>query len=179
MPRPIPDAIAATARPYLRQVVDLCAGSERSPGDYVLLLGKYSAEETFLFPRSSAVEILDRAKTAARRRKCERLIALPCGPHDLLVMVCAGEHVEGHTMRVPTVVRKEAPPLTETPPCSCNCGQAAEIEFRGLYYTRACFQRTVDELRAMGVPIEQSDKGLRLAPSTRVSFRLDDPEPKR
>jgi hypothetical protein len=47
-------------------------------------------------PRALAGEILARAKTEARRRKYERLIASPCDKHDLLVMVCAGDHVEGH-----------------------------------------------------------------------------------
>ncbi len=176
MPRPVPDQIARAARPFLAQVADLCSNGTLTPGDFVLLLGKYSSEETFLFPRSNTTELLERAKTPARRKKSERLLASSHGPHDLLVMVCAGDHVEGHFVRVPTVVPRAAPPLTETPPCACGCGAPADVDFQGLYYKDACLQRTVDELREMGVPIEQSGNSFRLAPSTQVSFRLDDPE---
>jgi hypothetical protein len=177
MPRPVPDAIARAARPFLREVVALAAKSTLSPGHFVLLLGKYSSEETFLFPRSDAGQILERAKTDAARRKCERLLAAPHGPHDLLVIVCAGSHVEGHFVRVPTIV-PDPKPLTETPSCQCGCGKPAETEFEGLYYTNACFERTIQELQEMGIPIEQKGKSYRLAPSTKVSFRLGGDEGK-
>jgi hypothetical protein len=174
MARPIPDEIARTARPFLRDVVELAAEGDRSPGDFILPLGKYSSEQTFLIPRSSMSQIVERAKTEAARRKCERLLASPRGPHDLLVLVFAGSHVEGHVMHVPTIVREERPKtFTQLPPCGCGCGEPAEIDLQGLYYTKACLARTVTELREMGVPIEQSEKGYRLAPSTQVSFLLD------
>jgi hypothetical protein len=174
MPRPVPDAIARAARPYLREIVALCAKSTGSPGNFVLLLGKYSSEETFLLPRSDTSQVLEHVKTEAARRKCERLLAAAHGPHDLLVLVCAGGHVEGHVVRVPTIVPEPKPDtLTEAPPCQCGCGEPAETEFQGLYYTNACFERTIDELREMGIPIEQKGNKYRLAPSTKVSFRLD------
>jgi hypothetical protein len=77
-------------------------------------------------------------------------------------------------IRVPTIVREEKPEtLTELPPCGCGCGKPAEVDFQGLYYTKACLAREMTELREMGIPIEQSEKGYRLAPSVKVSFLLD------
>ncbi len=60
-------------------------------------------------------------------------------------------------MRVPTVVPEPARPLTEVPPCACGCGEPREkSDFQGLYYKDACLQRTMNELREMGIPIEQN-----------------------
>ena len=54
--------------------------------------------------------------------------------------------------------------------CDCSCGQLAEIEFLELFYTKACHLRVIDELKAAGIPIEESEKGWRLAPGTIVTF---------
>jgi hypothetical protein len=72
--------------------------------------------------------------------------------------------------------RKKLPPMAPRiggakPLCACKCGMPAEIEFAGLPYTKACLQREMDEMRTMGLPIEQLDEGtFRLKPGTRVSF---------
>jgi hypothetical protein len=61
--------------------------------------------------------------------------------------------------------------------CSCGCKQLAEIVFGDeLPYTRACMQRTIDELRAAGIPIEQSSEGVRLGRGVSVSI-VDDGDP--
>ena len=63
------------------------------------------------------------------------------------------------------------------PLCSCGCGQRAEIVFGDkLPYTRACMQRTIDEIRAAGVPIDQSSEGVRLGPGVTVTI-VDDGDP--
>ena len=110
MTRPLPHPIERAARPFLPKLLQLAAENGDFPGDYFLLLGKYDTKESVIVPRVLAGEILAQAKTEARRRKYERLIASPCDPHDLLVMVCAGDHVEGHWMKVPALV----PPATST-----------------------------------------------------------------
>jgi hypothetical protein len=62
------------------------------------------------------------------------------------------------------------------PPCACGCGAPAEIDFAGLFYTKACFQKEIEGLRAVGIPIEESDQGVRLRPGTSVVF-VDDGDP--
>ena len=105
MARPsLPDPIERAARPFLPKLLQVAAENGDFPGDYFLILGKYDAKESVIVPRALAGEILAQAKTEARRRKYERLIGSPCDKHDLLVMVCAGDHVEGHWMKVPALV---------------------------------------------------------------------------
>ena len=47
--------------------------------------------------------------------------------------------------------------------CRCGCGRDAEVDFAGLLYTRACLRAEIDGLRALGIPIEESEAGYRLA----------------
>ena len=84
-------------------------------------------------------------------------------------------------IRGPKVARAEAAkrdPATGATLCSCGCKQPAEIVLGGeLAYTRACMQRTIDEVRAAGIPIEQTPEGgVRLRPGTQVTI-VDDGDP--
>ena len=51
----------------------------------------------------------------------------------------------------------------ESSKCRCGCGRDAEVDFAGLLYTRACLRAEIDGLRALGIPIEESEAGYRLA----------------
>jgi hypothetical protein len=109
MPRAIPESVERVVRPFLPLVAKKSAELGRTPRDYFLLIGKYEPSKSALVPRSTTADFMALAKSDARRRKYERFLALPCAPNDLLVMVCAGDHVEGYRVRVPIVVPEETP----------------------------------------------------------------------
>ncbi len=107
MPRPLPDPIARAVRPFFARVLELAAEGGGAPSDYVLVVGKYDAAECRLLARAASAEIDALAKTPARRGKLERFLAAPCDPRDLLVLVSAGDHVDGYRVRVPTRPARE------------------------------------------------------------------------
>jgi hypothetical protein len=106
---PISDPIERAARPFLPKILKAVAEQGAFPGDYFLILGKYDSTESVAVPRSEAHQFLAMAKTEVRRRKYERLLDSPCDRNVLLVMVCAGDHVEGHWMQVPAVAPAQDP----------------------------------------------------------------------
>ncbi len=115
MARPLPDPVERAVRPFLPKLLQVAAENGDFPGDYFLVLGKYDTKDAVIAPRALAGEFLAHAKTEARRRKYERFIASPCDRHDLLVLVCAGDHVEAHWRKVPALVSPTAP--TTAPVC--------------------------------------------------------------
>lgn len=58
--------------------------------------------------------------------------------------------------------------VSESSKCRCGCGRDAEVDFAGLLYTRACLRAEIDGLRALGIPIEESEAGYRLAANVTI-----------
>lgn len=112
---PAKKPIDAYARPFLRKVIEQCASDSREPCDYFLVVGKYDPTSCMVVPRVFTDEILDIARTPARREKMEKLLAEPCGLKQLLVMLTAGDHIEGGFVHVPTIVPATPPQVAWSP----------------------------------------------------------------
>ncbi len=91
------------ARRFLPKVIDLAANQGREPRDFVLVIGKYDPTKSLVVPRASADEVLSVARSPVGREKIARLLDKACEPKQLLVLVTAGDHVEGQFIRVPTI----------------------------------------------------------------------------
>ena len=65
-----------------------------------MVIEKYDPGNVLLLPRSAAADAFAVAKSEARRRRYLGLLAVPCKPSELLVMVAAGDHVEGRRFAV-------------------------------------------------------------------------------
>lgn len=91
------------ARRFLPKVIDLAATQGREPRDFVLVIGKYDQSRSTVVPRALADEVFAVARSAVGREKIARLLAKPCEAKQLLVLVTAGDHVEGQFIRVPTI----------------------------------------------------------------------------
>jgi len=91
------------ARRFLKMVVETCAREHTVPGDRFLMIGKYDPERAVLVPRAIADETVTVARSSVGREKMTRFLAKPCEPKQLLVLITAGDHVEGQFIRVPTI----------------------------------------------------------------------------
>ncbi len=100
MPSPAKDSIDRAVRALLPRVSKLAAEQGGQPGDFFVVIEKYDPGNVLLLPRSAAADALAVAKSEARRRRYLGLLAVPCKPSELLVMVAAGDHVEGRRFAV-------------------------------------------------------------------------------
>jgi hypothetical protein len=95
--------VAKYARPYLKVAIEACAREHRDPADYYLLIGKYGPEEGMLVPRALAEQTIAMFRSPIGREKMRKLVGMRCEPKQLLVIITAGDHVEGDFIRVPTI----------------------------------------------------------------------------
>jgi hypothetical protein len=99
-PSPAKDSIDRAVRALLPRVSRLAAEQGGQPSDFFVVIEKYDPGNVLLLPRSAATDAFAVAKSEARRRRYLRLLAVPCKPSELLVMVAAGDHVEGRRFAV-------------------------------------------------------------------------------
>ncbi|MGO8997375.1 MAG: hypothetical protein ACLQVI_29005 [Polyangiaceae bacterium] len=175
MNRPLPEPIERAVRPFLPIVVKQAGELGRAPSDYFLVLGKYDPSKGSLIPRAAVVDFLALAKSEARRRKYERFLALPCEPNDLLVLVCAGDHVEGHRVRVPRVVpgagKEEELPVSES---TARTFLELTQEWLTLGYDgiREIGENPSEYINYVEWPPRNGDRGSRVFPRSKVSEEL-------
>ncbi len=106
-----PGSIEHLARRHLRAVVERAAAEGREPGDYFLVLNRYDASVRHVSSRRAAQEILDLAHSPAQREKLASLLAKPCEPKQLLIVVLAGtQTAEGQLLHIPTIVPEPGAP---------------------------------------------------------------------
>lgn len=91
------------ARRFLPKVIDLAASQGREPRDFVLVIGKYDPSKSLIVPRASADELFAAARSPVSREKIARLLEKPCESKQLLVLITAGDRVDGQFIQVPTI----------------------------------------------------------------------------
>lgn len=98
------------AKPFLGLVRERAKKEGRDPRDYFLLVPKYNPTEPMMVPRSEGDAIVKLARTPVARAKMARFLAEPCAPTKLLVLLTAGEHVEGAHVNCMMEARDPAAP---------------------------------------------------------------------
>src|ERR1700722_14982633 len=98
------------AKPYLPLVRERAKKEGRDPQDYFLVVPKYDPTKASMVPRSGADEVLKLPRSPGGRAKMERLLAEPCAATKVLVLLTAGEYVEGAQVNCMVEAREPGAP---------------------------------------------------------------------